>query len=152
RLSTGMSMKEASSTSMKFGAFGISAQMLGQARGNEHHSITKMRGAAWGVDANDPLSINRKARRFGDGLAGHAQREAMLEAVRMNYDKGCWMTSLSEEQMQDQMNFTQKTVAAMGISPESMSKIAEVLPKAQAKLESFVQIVQLKFVCNAMPA
>jgi hypothetical protein len=152
RLSTGMGMKEAGATSAKFGAFGISAQMLGQARGNEHHSITKMRAAAWDVDPNDPMSINRKARSFGDSLAGHAQREAMLESVGMNNDKGRWMASLSEEQMQDQLNFTQKTGAALGISPESMSKIAEVLPLAQAKLESFVQLIQLKFVDTAMPA
>ncbi len=151
RLSTGMGMKEAGATSMKFGAFGISPQMLAQGRGNEHHSITKMRAAAWGVDPNDPMSINRKARSFGDSLAGHAQREAMLESVGMNNDKGRWMASLSEEQMQDQMNFTQKTGAAMGISPESMSKMAEALPLAQAKLESFLQLVQLKFVDSALP-
>lgn len=151
RLNTGMGMKEAGATAFKFGAFGITPQMLAQARGNEHHSITKMRGAAWNVDVNDPLSINRKARSFGDGLMGHAQREAFLESMGMNNDKGRWMASLSEEQMQDQMNFTQRTGAALGISPESMSKMAEELPLAQAKLETFLQLVQLKFVDTALP-
>jgi len=151
RLGTGMGMKEAADTSLKFQSFGITPQMLAQGRGNEHHSVTKMMGNAWGVDANDPLSINRKARSFGNGMQGHAMRETFLESVGMNTDKGRWMASLSEEQMQDQLSFTQKTGSALGISPESMTKIAEALPLAQAKLETFLQLVQMKFVEGALP-
>ncbi len=151
RLGTGMGMKEAADTSLGFRSFGITPEMLAQGRGNEHHSVTKMVGKAWNVDVNDPLSINRKARSFGDGMEGHAMKEAFLESVGMNTDKGRWMASLSEEQVQGQLDFTQKTASSLGISPESMSKMAEELPLAQAKLETFLELVQLKFVESALP-
>lgn len=151
RLSTGMSMKEAGDTSLKFQGFGITPQMLAQGRGNEHHSLSKQLAASQGIDLNDPLSINRATRNLPDTPMGHAMREMRLESAGLNTDKGRWLASLSQEQVQGQMDFAQKTSASLGLSPDTISKLAEELPLAQGKLETFLQLVQLKFVETALP-